>query len=94
MQPFYFVSGLAGDMMSMWFELYSGERYSSIGASGAIFGIIGSLLFIVIACGGRTDNVTVGRIAFITAFSLYTGFTSQGSEQCGARRRSYWRGLL
>lgn len=74
----YFVSGLAGDMMSMWFELYSGERYSSIGASGAIFGIIGSLLFIVIACGGRTDNVTVGRIAFITAFSLYTGFTSQG----------------
>ena len=74
----YFASGITGDMLSMWFELYSGERYSSIGASGAVFGIIGGLLFIVIACGGRTDNVTLGRIVFIIVFSLYSGFTAQG----------------
>lgn len=74
----YFISGIIGDVFSMGFELYSGERYSSVGASGAIFGVIGSLLFIVIVCGGRTDDVTLGRITFIIVFSLYSGFTSQG----------------
>lgn len=42
-----------------------------------IFGIIGSLLFIAIACGGRTDNVTVGRIAYHSIFSVH-GISSQG----------------
>ena len=74
----YFISGIIGDIFSMGFELYSGERYSSVGASGAIFGVIGSLLFIVIVCGGRTDDITLGRITFIIVFSLYSGFTSQG----------------
>ena len=76
----YFISGFIGGIFSMGVELYTGERYSSVGASGAIFGVIGGLLFLVIAGGGRIDEVTTGRIVFIIVFSLYTGFTAQGGN--------------
>ncbi len=74
----YFIAGLVGGFFSIGTELYTHDYFSTVGASGAIFGIIGGLLFLVIAGGGRIDEVTTGRIVFIIAFSLYTGFTSQG----------------
>lgn len=72
----YFLSGIAGDIFSMGYELLSGEYYSSVGASGAVFGVEGALLLLILLHHGKMEYMTVGRLVFAIAFSLYCGFTS------------------
>lgn len=71
----YFLSGIAGDILSMGYELWSGEYYSSVGASGAVFGVEGALFLLIILHRGKMEHVTMGRLAFAIVFSLYCGFT-------------------
>lgn len=75
----YFLSGIVGNIFSMGYDLLSGgyiESAWSAGASGAVFGVEGALLFLAILHRGRLESVTAGRVAFAVAFSLYCGFTS------------------
>lgn len=72
----YFLAGIAGNIFSMGYELLLGEYLWSAGASGAVFGVEGALLFLAILHRGRLESVTAGRVAFAVAFSLYCGFTS------------------
>lgn len=74
----YFFSGIVGNVFSAGYELLTGEYYSSIGASGAVFGVEGALLYLVIINHGSMENLTAGRLAFAILFSLYSGFTSTG----------------
>lgn len=74
----YMLSGLAGNIFSMGYELFTNAYGSSAGASGAVFGVEGALLFLVMAHRGRLESMTAGRVAFAVAFSLYCGFTSPG----------------
>ena len=72
----YLLSGIAGDVLSMGYELFRNDYYSSVGASGAVFGVQGALLLLVILHRGRLESLSAGRVAFVIAFSLYCGFTS------------------
>ena len=72
----YFLSGVAGNVFSAGYELLLGEYYSSVGASGAVFGMEGALLFLVIMNHGKLEQMTTGRLVFAIMFSLYSGFTS------------------
>ena len=72
----YFLSGIAGDIFSMGYELLSEDYYSSVGASGAVFGVEGALLLLIILHHGKLEYMTAGRLAFAIVFSLYCGFTS------------------
>ena len=72
----YFLSGIAGNVFSMGYELLLRDYYSSVGASGAVFGVEGAMLFLVILNHGRLEYMTLGRLAFAILFSLYSGFTS------------------
>lgn len=72
----YVLSGLAGNMLSAGYELFTGNYISSLGASGAIFGVEGALLMLAILNKGKAAEITVGRLAFAISFSLYCGFTS------------------
>ncbi len=74
----YVLSGLAGNIFSMGYELFTNAYGSSAGASGAVFGVEGALLFLVMAHRGKLEYMTAGRVAFAIAFSLYCGFTSPG----------------
>ena len=60
----------------MGYELLSGDYISSVGASGAVFGVEGALLLLVILQRGRMESVTISLMVFVIAFSLYCGFTS------------------
>jgi rhomboid protease GluP len=60
----------------MLYELLTGSYFSSVGASGAVFGVEGALLFLVIWHHGKLESLNAGRVAFSIAFSLYCGFTS------------------
>lgn len=74
----YLLSGLMGNFFSMGYEWFVNLYGSSAGASGAIFGVEGALLLLVMARRGRPESMTVGRVAFAVVFSLYCGFTSVG----------------
>ena len=76
----YFLSGIMGDVFSMGYELLSGEFYSSVGASGAVFGVEGALFVLVLYNRGRLESITMGRMVFAILFSLYNGFTSTSTN--------------
>ena len=76
----YFLSGIAGDVFSMGYELLSGEYYSSVGASGAVFGVEGALFLLVLLNRGKLESITMGRLAFAILFSLYCGFTGTNTN--------------
>lgn len=75
----YFVSGIAGAAASLWMQsirIMSGEMIlGSIGASGAIFGMLGGLLWILIRNKGKLAEMTFPRVLFLVCYSLYGGLT-------------------
>lgn len=72
----FFLSGIIGNILSAGYELLTEVYVSSVGASGAVFGIEGALLMLVLINKGKCSGVTLGRLVFAIAFSLYCGFTS------------------
>lgn len=72
----YFLSGIAGAVFSMGYELLTGSYYTSVGASGAVFGVEGAVLMLVILYHGKLEYMTIGRLVFAIVFSLYCGFTA------------------
>ena len=76
----YFVSGLAGNILSAMGDIMIGEYAVSAGASGAVFGIIGALLYVVIRNKGRIGTISGRGLIFMVILSLYYGFTSSGVD--------------
>ena len=76
----YFVSGLAGNLLSAAMDLKTGEFVVSAGASGAIFGVIGALLIIVAKNHGHLRTLNGRGMVFMVVCSLYHGFTSTGVD--------------
>lgn len=73
----YFVGGLIGSIGSFMYSLAWNHNIVSAGASGAIFAVIGSLLWIVIKNHGRIENMTTFRVIVMILYALYSGFTSE-----------------
>lgn len=76
----YFISGLGGNLLSLWLDIRAGESVVSAGASGAIFGLMGALLCVVLKSHGRVGRLTNRGILFMVVLSLYFGFTSSGVD--------------
>ncbi len=72
----YILSGLAGNVVSGIYELYTGSFAVSAGASGAVSGVIGALLYIAVRNRGRVGNLSGRGIAFMVLLSLFLGFTN------------------
>lgn len=76
----YLLSGIGGSLVSLAVA-YSNDKFVvSAGASGAIFGVMGALLFVVISNKGRLETMTTKKIGLLIAISLYHGFTSTGVD--------------
>ena len=76
----YFASGLAGNVLSAFGDIMIGQYAVSAGASGAVFGIIGALLYVVIRNRGHIGTVSGRGLLFMVILSLYYGFTSSGVD--------------
>lgn len=72
----FFVSGICGNLLTAIFEVSTGMYFNSIGASGAVFGLIGGLLYLVITRKGYAAQISVRRMILMIALSLYSGFQS------------------
>ena len=76
----YLFSGLAGSGLSFVHAMLSGDYAVSAGASGAIFGVIGALFYIVIRNRGRLEDMTTRKLGFLIFISLYHGITGSGVD--------------
>ncbi len=76
----YFFSGIAGNVLSTVWEIYTGDYAVSAGASGAVFGIIGALVYIAMRNHGRIGDLAGRGLVIMAAISLYHGFTSTGVD--------------
>lgn len=76
----YLLSGLGGSVLSLYFMIRRQDYAVSAGASGAIFGVIGALIYIALRNKGRLGDLTSKRLVFMAALSLYYGFTATGVD--------------
>lgn len=76
----YIGSGLAGNIVSALCDISRGSYAVSAGASGAIFGIVGALLYVVIRNHGRVGEISTRGLLLMAGLSLYYGFTAQGVD--------------
>lgn len=76
----YFISGLGGNLLSLYMNTRADELVVSAGASGAIFGLMGAMVCVVLKNHGRAGRITNRGILFMVALSLYFGITSSGVD--------------
>ena len=71
----YLLSGLGGSMLSIFFD-----NGFSVGASGAIFGLMGALLYFGYHYRVYLDSVVKSQIIPLIIINLLIGFTSTGID--------------
>lgn len=76
----YLASGILAGCASMVYNMLRDDYIVSIGASGAVFGAVGAVLYLVLFHKGRNAQYSVRQIAWMAFLSLYGGFTSQGVD--------------
>lgn len=77
---FYLICGVGANIVSMTVNVMQKELVVSAGASGAIFGIIGGLLYAVTVNYGRLEDLSTRQLVVVILCSLYFGFTSGGVD--------------
>ena len=76
----YLLGGLGGNIFSLLMETKKAEYAVSAGASGAVFAVMGAMLYVVIRNHGRIQDISVRQMVIMAGFSLYFGFTSTGVD--------------
>ncbi len=69
----YLLTGIIGNIFSCFYEYITGLRYISYGASGAVFGLIGMLFYLVIR---RHEGIKISMpsMLFMVIYSIYSSF--------------------
>ena len=79
----YIISGIGGSLLSYVMMIKSGQYAVSAGASGAIFGIVAGLLWVVIKNNGRYKTLTKKGVLFMIILIVYLGITTEGTDNWG-----------
>lgn len=69
----YFGAGVLAAGASIAFQYMTQDFTGSVGASGAIYGILGALLWLILKHKGRYQEVTLPGMLFYLAYSMYSG---------------------
>ena len=77
---FYILTGLGAGVCSLFYDSMTSANVISAGASGAIFGVVGGLLWVVIRNKGQYKGIGLPGILLMIVGSLYYGFTSSGVD--------------
>lgn len=68
-----------GGIVSQLWGLTQGDMYTvCVGASGAIFGVIGAMIWILIRNKGRLEDMRLPRLIIFVVLSIYMGLTTAG----------------
>lgn len=72
----YLGGGLFGSVGSFLHTLIWKENVVSAGASGAIFAVMGALLWLVVQNRGRLNKMTTTKVVVLFIYELYSGFVN------------------
>lgn len=75
---FYLLCGVGANIVSMMFHAM--DPTVSAGASGAVFGVIGGLLYVVLRNHGRLEDLNSRQMIVLILLALYFGFASRGVD--------------
>ena len=72
----YIVSGVGGNIISVLYDRAQGVNTYSVGASGAVFGVMGALIVLIIKGRKklRTGSSMLVRAGFAVFYAVYAGF--------------------
>ena len=76
----YLISGVGANVVSEIVYMYTSPNGVSAGAFGAIFGVVGGMIYVVIANRGRLENLNTRQIVLMAIFSLYLGYINTGTN--------------
>lgn len=79
----YIIAGIGGGTLSCMQMLRSGDYAVAAGASGAIFGIVGALCWIVIVHKGRFQSLTGRGLLIMLTLCMYYGLTAGDVDNWG-----------
>lgn len=71
----YMLSGIGGNIISGLWESKIEQYSRSVGASGAVFGLTGALLILVIFHNGKLEEIKWQGVIVMILLSVYNGFT-------------------
>ena len=77
---FYVLCALGSGTVSFLVNMFLRENVVSAGASGAIFGVAGGILYLVIRNRGRLEDLSFFQIGMFILFTLYNGMRSSGVD--------------
>ena len=75
----YLLGGIAGNIIEYFLSIRSGHPVAAVGASGAVFAVMGALIWVLLANKGSLAGMTLRRMLFMAALSVYFGFASGGT---------------
>lgn len=76
----YLGAGMTGNLLSFYRMYHTGEYAVCAGASGAVFGMIGALVWAAIRNRGKIEGLTAKGLLFMTALCMYYGITTAGID--------------
>ena len=76
----YIVAGICGGALSYAMMLHNNDYAVSAGASGAIFGMVGALVWIVIANRGFYEGISRQQVIFMVILMIYYGVSTSGVD--------------
>lgn len=76
----YLLSGLGASSFSLILALLKEDSVVSAGASGAVFGVMGALLYIVIHHRGHFYTITLPKLLLLIGYSIFSGITSAETD--------------
>ena len=76
----YLISGLGGSLASYEMMVLAHDYAISAGASGAIYGIVGALYWVVLRHGGRFETIRTKQMVLAVVCYVSYGFTTEGVD--------------
>lgn len=73
MAAIYFLSGVGANVFSVLWEVRNGEEVLSAGASGAIFGLMGAVVFAALFAREVVGGLSLMQVILMVVLSLYHG---------------------
>lgn len=77
----YILSGVIAGTSSISYNMIKIQNVHSIGASGAVLGVVGAMIAILIMNKGKLEDLSGPRLILFAAFSLYGGVSNVGIDQ-------------
>lgn len=76
----YFLGGILASIASLSYNMILGNEIVSLGASGAIFALIGASVAAVVKCRNKLKTISKRQMILFAVFSLYAGFANSSTD--------------